>query len=225
MSALLEFLQSTAFVIAGTPVSVIEVIGFVTGAACVYGVAKQKLWNWPVGLVNNAAFFMLFLGTGLFADATLQVIFAILAVYGWVTWLKGRNRTQALDVLPITHATPAAMGIMAVAIAALTGLVAWVLHTFAGSDIAIPDAFILAGSLGATLWQARKKMEHWWIWIIVDVVSVPLYISRGLVLTAILYVIFLALCVYGLIDWKREEKAQAAELAASGERDAVLQGV
>ncbi len=204
MNALLDWLQSTAFHIAGTPVSVIEVIGFVTGAACVYGVAKQRLWNWPVGLVNNAAFFSLFLGTGLFADAALQVIFAVLAVYGWYRWAVGRTQTATPQDLPITDASPRAMALMGLAVAVLTGVLAWILHTYFGSSIEVPDAFILAGSLGATLWQAQKKMQHWWLWIIVDVVSVPLYINRGLVLTAILYVIFLALCVYGLIDWKRE---------------------
>jgi nicotinamide mononucleotide transporter len=208
MSALLDWLQSTAFVIVGTPVSVIEIIGFVTGAACVYGVAKQHLWNWPVGIVNNAAFFFLFLGTGLFADATLQVIFAVLAVYGWYRWVRGRKDTAVTKDLPITHASSREMTIMAFAVIAFTGLIAWILHSAAGSTIAIPDSFILAGSLGATLWQAQKKMQHWWLWIVVNVVSVPLYISRGLVLTAILYVIFTGLCIYGLIDWKKEARQQ-----------------
>ncbi len=79
------------------------------------------------------------------------------------------------------------------------------------SQVPWPDAFVLTASLVATYGQAKKIFQHWYVWILIDVVSIPLYFSRGLTLTAILYLGFLFLCVYGLIDWKRTRTAEAPD--------------
>lgn len=211
--SILDYLQYPVVVAFGAPVTVVEIIGFVTGALCVWGVARQRLWSWPVGIVNNAAFLILFLGTGLYGNAVLQLIFAGLAVYGWITWLRGRADSSATNDLPVTAASWRGVVVMAGAIVLGTAVGALVLNTGTDSTAAIPDAFILVGSLGATFWQARKTIQHWWVWIAIDIVSVPLYISRGLLLTGLLYMIFLALCVYGLIDWQRKRRSVREQVA------------
>ena len=208
MTALFDWMNSTAVPdLLGSPVSWIEVIGFVTGAACVYGVAKQKLWNWPVGILNNVAFIILFLGAGLYGETVLQVIFAAVAVYGWFNWVRGSSATEASNDLPIRDATGKEVLLGAGATLAGTAAVAMILTHGTDSQVPWPDAFVLTASLVATYWQAKKIFQHWFVWILIDVVSIPLYFSRGLALTAILYIGFLALCIYGLSGWKRTRAA------------------
>lgn len=214
MNTLLDWMNSAAIPsLLGNPVSWIEIIGFVTGAACVYGVARQKLWNWPVGILNNIAFIILFLGAGLYGETVLQVIFAAVAVYGWYNWIRGSAGTEVKNDLPIRDASRKEL-LFGLAVAALgTAGVAMILTHGTDSQVPWPDAFVLTASLVATYGQAKKIFQHWYAWILIDVVSIPLYFSRGLTLTAILYVGFLALCIYGLIDWKRTRKTQDAAVA------------
>ncbi len=207
MDALLDWMNTPAATLLGAPVSWIEVVGFVTGAACVYGVARQRAWNWPVGIINNIAFMVLFLGAGLYGETLLQAVFAAVAVYGWYNWVRGAEDTAAKGDLPIRDAgrTEILAGVGAVVLATV-GIAAILTHG-TDSQVPWPDAFVLAASLLATYGQARKIFQHWYLWILIDVVSVPLYFSRGLNLTAILYIGFTALCVYGLIDWRRTRTA------------------
>ena len=200
MDTLLAFLDAVAFTAFGAPVSVVEVIGFGTGALCVFGVARQRLWNWGVGLLNNAAFGLLFFGVGLYADMALQGIFAAIAVYGWWTWARGRTSNGDL---PVRRATSGEVGSLAAA--AVLGTVAVALLLRHGTDSAVPvwDSMVLTLSLVAAYGQAKKLLSSWYVWILVDLISVPLYLSRGLVLTAGLYVGFTALCVMGLVGWTK----------------------
>ncbi len=208
MNALLDWMNSAAVPnLLGSPVSWIEIIGFVTGAACVYGVARQKLWNWPVGILNNLAFIVLFLGAGLYGETVLQIIFAAVAVYGWCNWIRGNAGTEGRNDLSIRDGSRNEFlyGLAATVIG--TAGIALILTHGTDSQVPWPDAFVLTASLVATYGQAQKIFQHWYIWILIDVVSIPLYVSRGLTLTAILYIGFLALCIYGLIDWRRTRRA------------------
>src|SRR6185312_10528111 len=160
MNAVIDWLNATAFTLLDTPVSWVEVIGFVTGAACVWGVARQKIWNWGVGILNNIAFVILFLGAGLYGETLLQVIFAAIAVYGWIKWSRGASGKAGANDLPIRNATrtEAIGGVAAVVLA--TAAIAWLLHAGTDSVVPVPDAFVLAASLVATYAQAKKIFQH-----------------------------------------------------------------
>ncbi len=216
MNAIIDWLNATAFTLLDNPVSWVEVIGFATGAACVWGVARQKIWNWGVGILNNIAFVILFLGAGLYGETLLQVIFAAIAVYGWIKWSRGASGTAGANDLPIRSATRTEALTGATAVVLATAAIAWLLHAGTDSVVPVPDAFVLAASLVATYAQAKKIFQHWYVWIVIDLVSVPLYFSRGLALTAILYIGFLALCLYGLVGWNRLRKTTAPEPALAG---------
>jgi nicotinamide mononucleotide transporter len=209
MDAILNWMNSPAAQLLGAPVSWIEVLGFVTGAACVYGVARQRAWNWPVGIINNIAFMILFLGAGLYGETVLQAVFAAVAVYGWYNWVRGAKDTGATGDLPIRDASRTEMFLGLGAVVLATAGIAMILTHGTDSEVPWPDAFVLAASLLATYGQAKKIFQHWYVWIAIDLVSIPLYFSRGLNLTAILYIGFTALCVYGLMDWKRTRNADA----------------
>lgn len=178
--------------------NLVEIVGFVSGAVCVWLVARQNVWNWPIGIANNLTFLVLFWTAGIYADATLQVVYVGLAAYGWWAWLRGGTGNSTLLVSRTTREQWVVLGALGVAgTAGLTVL----LDTVTDSTVPLPDAVTTVLSLLATWGQARKKLESWWLWIAADIIYVPLYAYKGLWLTAVLYVGFLALCVVGLRNW------------------------
>ena len=178
---------------------IVEILGFVSGALCVWLVARQNVWNWPIGIANNVMFLILFWTAGIYADAGLQIVYMGLALYGWWAWLRGGVEHTALTVTRTTRSQWLVLGVLGVlGTAGLTVL----LDTATDSTVPLPDAITTVLSLLATWGQARKKLESWWLWIAADVIYIPLYAYKDLWLTAVLYVGFLALCVVGLRNWR-----------------------
>ncbi len=178
---------------------IVEILGFVSGALCVWLVARQNVWNWPIGIANNVMFLILFWTAGIYADAGLQIVYMGLALYGWWAWLRGGVEHTALTVTRTTRNQWLVLGVLGVlGTAGLTVL----LDTATDSTVPLPDAITTVLSLLATWGQARKKLESWWLWITADVIYIPLYAYKDLWLTAVLYVGFLALCVVGLRNWR-----------------------
>ena len=204
--SLLDPLNATALTVAGTPTTWGEVLGFVTGALCVWLVARRHVANWPLGIANNLVFFALFLHNGLYADGWLQLVYLALGAYGWWAWLRGGVRHTALDVSFTTAAQWRALAV--IGLLATAGM-AVLLDTVTSSTVPLADSATTVLSLLATWGQARKKLESWWLWIAADLIYVPLYLYKDLVLTGILYVGFLALCVFGLRSWLSEVRTAA----------------
>jgi nicotinamide mononucleotide transporter len=204
-------LSSPAVRVASNTVSWTEAIGFVTGSLCVWLVAKQHLWNWPIGIANNLLFLLLFATSGLYADAGLQVVYVILAVYGWWAWMFGGKDHDALAVTRTDRQTAIGLAVFVV-----LGTVALWLFLDHATDSSVPafDAFTTSLSLAATWGQTRKQLECWWLWIAVDVVYVPLYAYKGLWLTAILYVGYMLLCINGYLTWRKGLATPAAPVVA-----------
>jgi nicotinamide mononucleotide transporter len=192
-------------------VDIVEILGFVSGALCVWLVARQNVWNWPIGIANNVTFLILFWTAGIYADAGLQIVYMGLALYGWWAWLRGGVQHTALTVTRTTRSQWLVLG--ALGVLGTVGLTV-LLDTVTDSTVPLPDAITTVLSLLATWGQARKKLESWWLWITADVIYVPLYAYKDLWLTAALYVGFLALCVVGLRNWRASYAT--TPLAAAG---------
>lgn len=176
-----------------------EAWGFVTGGICVWLVVREHLWNWPIGLANNVFFFVLFLQGRLFADMGLQVVYFGLGVYGWLNWLFGGenhsvlkvSRTTRIEWLALLGAIPlCTWGLREILIAVNGAAPFW-------------DALTTVLSLAAQYLLCRKRFENWFFWIAADVIYVPLYFSRHLPLMAVLYAVFLAMCLVGVREWNR----------------------
>lgn len=208
LAGVLAPLQQPLFTLLGTPVSWTEVLGFGSGALCVWLVARQHIANWPVGIANNVLFVLLFTQAGLYADAGLQVVFITLAVYGWWTWTHGGG--PGSDALPVRRTTRTEWTwLLAAGVVGTLGLTLLLEHA-TDSDVPFWDALTTALSLMATYGQCRKRLESWWLWIAADVVYVPLYAYKELYLTALLYIGFMTLCVLGLRHWSRDLAARRA---------------
>lgn len=214
---LLAPLQQPLFTVLETPVSWVEVLGFGSGALCVWLVARQHIANWPIGIANNLFFILLFTGAGLYADAGLQIVYIALALYGWWSWLRG-GPDAAAGRLPVSRTGTRTWAVLVPATVAATVGITVLLDRATDSTVPFWDALTTALSLAATYGQCRKKVESWYLWIAADIVYVPLYAYKGLYLTALLYVGFMALCVAGLRNWRAELTARpeaAAEVRAA----------
>ncbi|MDO5682377.1 MAG: nicotinamide riboside transporter PnuC [Propionibacteriaceae bacterium] len=205
----------------------VEIAGFVTGAVCVWLVVRRNVWNFAVGMANNVFFCVLFVQAGLYAEAGLQVVYFGLAALGWWWWLHGGANRTAL----VVRRTPAwAWLAVGAGVALGTGLLWWVLMTFTDSTVPGADALTTAMSLGAQLMLNRKWIGNWLIWIAADVIYIGLYVHKELYLTAVLYALFLTLCVVGLRQWRRvlaEESADGTVLvsgAGTGGSDTAERG-
>lgn len=199
-------IASILFFIIGyfTSSSVIEIISAVSGLLCVWLAAKEHIWNYPIGFVNIAAFMYVFWGAGLYADFTLQIIFAALSAYGWTYWLKGKGDKSVKPTKRVTTSE-----IILYILIAIVGTFLWAnvnLRIFNGVALPYFDAFVAVLSVIAQVMLSRKRLENWYVWILVDVLSVGMYWYKDLHLVSLLYVFFLVNAVYGLIAWKREYK-------------------
>ncbi len=188
------------------PLSMTEALGFATGGTCVWLCVREHIWNWPLGLANNVVFFALFWHSRLYADMGLQAVYFALGVYGWWNWLYGGQQHGTLRVAR----TSVGEGL---ALAALTPLATWGLWlVLVAMHDAAPflDSLTTVLSLVAQYLLCRKRLENWAVWIVVDAIYVPLYLSRHLHLTALLYAVFLVMCIYGLRAWLPAKRSLAA---------------
>jgi nicotinamide mononucleotide transporter len=178
---------------------VAELLGFVTGAASVWLTVLARISNFPVGIANSAFFLVLFASARLFADSGLQVVYIVLGFTGWWQWLHGGPERSRLSVARSGWRLLACCVVFA-------ALATWGLTVLldAAHDIApFWDALTTAVSLAAQFLLNCKKIENWAFWIAADLVYIPLYMVKRLDLTAVVYVLFLALCVTGFRAWRR----------------------
>ena len=180
--------------------STLEWVAALAGAISVCLSARENIWNWPTAIVNLALYIIVFWRTGLYSDMGLQVIFLILSIYGWYEWLYGGEHRTELTVSRATRrqwlsATPIA-------------LIFWIIlatNTARLPGVALPylDSGLATVSLVAQWMMTRKLLENWVLWIAVDIIYVPMYVYKGLPVTAALYAVFLVLAVIGLRSWRR----------------------
>ncbi len=199
LNALGDFLGATAFTALNTPVMNAEIIGFFAGVACVWLAARQNVLNFPMGILNTATFLLLFADKKLYGDAALQAMFLSLNAYGWWHWFAG---DKARHELTVSQLSPRGWIFVAVATVCVVPALQQLL-LYNQDSAPFWDAVITTLSVIAQVLLNRKTLENWTLWIVVDLISIPLYVSKDLYLTALLYLIFLGLCVSGWLAWRR----------------------
>jgi nicotinamide mononucleotide transporter len=207
----IDWLNGTAVTAFGVGTTWAEVLGFATGLVTVWLLVRQHILNWPLGILNVLLLMLVFWTAGLYADASLQIVYVLLGGYGWWAWLYGGERRSHLVVRKTSSTEWLWLALAGIVLTA--GLWAF-LAKLTGSTVPLADALTTALSLLATYGQTRKLVENWWLWIAADVIYIPLYGYKDLWLTAILYVAFMALCVLGLRAWYRALRTQRAAVLA-----------
>ena len=176
-----------------------ESIGFITGVWGVWLQVRESHWNWPVQLVSSAFYVVVFFHARLFADTMLNVFYIVLYLLGWYWWLRGGERHTELRIGRTSWQL--ALALTLVGGAATAGMTVFL--TSVRDSAPFLDALTTIMSLVALLLMARKLFESWWVWIAVNAIYVGLYFYKHLPLTAVLYALFVALSIAGLLNWRR----------------------
>jgi nicotinamide mononucleotide transporter len=164
-------------------------------------VVEQNIWNFPIGIANNIFFIVLFLSARLYGDMALQVVYIVLGLIGWWQWLHGGvNRTE-LQVNPAS--TQELLMLLFVGAVATAGMREYFIMI--NDSAPFLDALTTALSLIAQYLLNNKRIENWFVWIAADIIYVGLYVQKGLYLTAVLYALFIGLCITGYISWRKAE--------------------
>ncbi len=161
---------------------------------------RENIWCWLCAMVSTAIYVWLFIGAKLYMESVLNVFYFVMAVYGWFVWHSGEIEEEPLPVSVwsgMTHVRAI------LAIAVLSAISGYALTQY--SDAAYPyiDSATTFAAIWATFLVARKVLENWWYWLLIDAVSVLIYWSRGRELTALLFVVYVALIPIGLVSWTR----------------------
>jgi nicotinamide mononucleotide transporter len=169
------------------------------GLVSVYLSTRQNIWSWPTAIVNVALYAIVFYQGRLYGQMGLQPVYLALSIYGWYEWLHGGAEKTELQV---SRASPRLLGALAI-----LNIVTWIALAalLRRTDAALPwlDALLATTSLVAQWMMTRKILENWLVWIALDVVYVPMFISQHLYATALLYAAFLVLAVMGFVEWRR----------------------
>jgi len=193
------------------PSTLIEILGVAAALAYLYFSIRQKIWLWPLGILTSSFYIYIFFKGSLYADMGLQIYYLVISFYGWYFWLFG-GKDQKPNSLEVSRVSSSQILYLS-----LIGIVIYVLLVLAlkslpalldipASDLLYWDAFTTAASILATWMLARKILEHWLIWIVVDFISMGMYIYKGLYLTSGLFLVYTLVAVYGYFEWKKSIK-------------------
>ncbi len=163
---------------------------------------------WPLAMASSALYLLVFWDARLYGDASLQILFIVLAAWGWWQWLRGTQDGGA--VLRVRHLGPRGRAAALLAFALLWPLTGLLLARATDTDVPWWDAFPTAGSVVATVLLARKYVENWPAWVAVNLVAIGLFAYKALWLTVGLYALFAALALLGWRVWARRARDAAA---------------
>lgn len=187
----------------------IEIFGALFGLLYIFLSIRQNIWCWPVGFITSALYVYVFFVTKFYADMGLQVYYLIVSVYGWYHWMYGGKSKQQDDLKPAWGNLRLYVALTFAAIA-LFAAIAFILVKFTDSEIPYWDAFTTAGSFIATWMLARKLIENWLVWILVDTVALGTYIYKELYATVALFLVYVVLAILGYLQWKRALNTSAS---------------
>ncbi|MFZ1087138.1 MAG: nicotinamide riboside transporter PnuC [Terracidiphilus sp.] len=177
-----------------------EDAGFLTTVIGIWLTTRRKLICWPVVLISDVLYLIVFYRVQLYSDALLQIFFLVFTLYGWWYWWRGVREEGEVRVVRLQPAS-LLIGLAAGAVGGFA--LGFVMKQIPGTALPFLDAMLTSYSLVASWWAARKHIANWWLWIAVDLVYIGEYIYKNLRLTAGLYALLVALAVLGLRDWRR----------------------
>jgi nicotinamide mononucleotide transporter len=188
----------------------IELIGALLGLLYIFFSIRQHIFTWPTGLFTSLLYIIVFFRSGFYADMGLQVYYAGISIYGWHYWLKGGNhKRNALGEQAPVQRMPKNLVAGSIAVTAILFLIILlILLNFTDSTVPYLDSLTTALSITATWMLAKKIIEHWLVWIFVDLLSAGLYIYKGLWPTVVLFVVYTIMAVLGYIEWKKDLKGE-----------------
>ena len=184
----------------------LEILGVTTGIIYLWLEYRASIYLLIAGMIMPAIYIFIYYDAGLYADFGINIYYLVIAIYGWLAWKTGFriSGTKKRDGgMPISRTPKKVWAKMSVVYIATQISIAWILINYTDSTVAWADSFTTALSIVGMWMLARKYIEQWWVWCVVDVASSALYIYKGLHFTALLYAVYAIIAIFGYYKWKK----------------------
>ena len=189
----------------------LEIIGTFVGLVYLWLEYHASIYLWVASVVMPIVYTFIFFDAGLYADMGIQIYYVLASIYGFICWkwtITRKNNKNSEEKLKITHAPRRLITPISVISIALTIVIAYILIVFTDSNVPWWDSFTTSLSIVAMWMMARKYIEQWWTWLVVDVVSAGIYLYKELYFTAGLYALYAVIAYFGYKKWKELMIAQ-----------------
>jgi nicotinamide mononucleotide transporter len=188
--------------------SLLEFIAVIAGIVSVWFSRKENILVYPIGLINTIIYIYLSVKGQLFGEASVNLYYTVMSIYGWMLWSKKDDKEQV--ILIIKHSTQREWVLQLVFFAVFYIAIYFALNllkeSFAPGAMPVADAFASATAYTGMWLMAKKKVESWYWWIATNIASIPLYFIKGYVFTSFQFLVLLILAVAGLISWRQKAK-------------------
>ena len=190
----------------------LELLAMLLSLAYVILVVKESLWCWPAAFISTALYTYIFYDVSLLMDSALNAYYLVMAIYGYWQWSKAKQPGNAVNIT--TDLAIASWGLslhikICLSLSVLSIGLGYVMSNYTHADFAYLDTFTTVFSLFATYLVTQKVLENWLYWIVIDVVSIYLYIQKGLIPTTVLFIIMVGIAIYGYLKWLKLYKQPA----------------
>ena len=185
----------------------LEVLAVLMAVAYLLLAIRQNIWCWLCAGVSTAIYVWLFFGAKLYMESGLNAFYFAMAIYGWYVWTSGRSDGHERPVTVWPSQTHAIAIVLVVFASAISG---YLLDTRTDAAFPYVDSLTTWGAIWATFLIARKVLENWWYWLVIDIASVFIYWTRDLELTALLFVLYVIMIPFGILSWSKSMREQAA---------------
>ena len=181
---------------------VLQIVGTLLGLLYLWLEYKANIWLWIVGAIMPMVHGVLYLSSGIYADAAMQLYYVVAGIYGLCVWLRGTKREER--GVNILHTPTKWIVPLVVTYALLHVVMYYLLSEFTDSRVPFFDSMSTALSIVAMWMLSRKLVEQWLVWLVVDAISVGLYLYKGIPITAMLYTLYCALAIAGYMRWRKQ---------------------
>ncbi len=188
-----------------------EALAMVLSLAYIILAIKQSLWCWVAAFFSTLIYAILFFDASLLMDSFLNAYYLLMAVYGWYSW-KYTNALKENEELNISTYTIKKNILIIISLTILSLVLGYIMSNYTKADFAYMDSFTTVFAIFATYMLTKKVIENWLYWIVIDAVSIYIYIQKGFYLTAILFVLYTILALVAYMSWKKELMNERAVL-------------
>ena len=183
----------------------LEVVAVIFGILSVWFARKENIWVYPTGIVNVLVYVYLCFFAGLYADMAINMFYFVMSVFGWYNWSRRVDNTHHV---PISSLNLKQWLFYILLIVVAFGIIYYVLKNFTDSTVPVFDSFTTSLFIAGMWLMAIKKIENWLLWILGDVLVIPMFSIKGLAFTSIQYIVFLVLAIMGYFEWRKRLKAK-----------------
>ncbi|MCM1093464.1 MAG: nicotinamide riboside transporter PnuC [Bacteroides sp.] len=181
---------------------ILDILKVSVGLIYLYLEYNAKRGLWIAGVIMPAISLWLFYNKGLYADCAINFYYLVIAIYGYITWSR-KSASGEKPELPISSVPGKVAAILGLVFAAMWLFIAWVLASFTDSTVVWLDSFTTALSIVGLWMLARKYIQQWFVWLVVDAVYVWLYYHKGIYFSGTLYALYTVIAIFGYRKWRR----------------------